>query len=137
MRILPYKEDGQAERQDGTRVEHAPYWAMNLMQNLARYVFESGKWFEPYHFFPANSPIRMETDIKLVGLAFVPDVRLETIDSPHGSVQCLQMVGVTRKELDWLWENPKTYRVKELVDKMREANSMLLLDLKREKDYVD
>lgn len=26
-----------------------PIWVCNLLQNLARYVFETGRWFEPYH----------------------------------------------------------------------------------------
>ena len=25
-------------------------WACNLLQNLAKYVFKSGKWFEEFHF---------------------------------------------------------------------------------------
>ncbi|RDH41783.1 suppressor of fused domain protein [Zooshikella ganghwensis] len=33
--------------------DEEPIWVCNLMQNLARYVFESGKWFEEYHWIPA------------------------------------------------------------------------------------
>lgn len=136
MRLTPFEDDSAAELEDGTRVDHEPYWVMNLMQNLARYVFQSGKWFEPYHFIPTNSPIREDTDTKIVGIAFVPDVQLNPIETPHGSVDFLQMVGLTQKELDWLWEDPKTTRVKELVDKMRHDNPFLITDLKRDKDYV-
>jgi suppressor of fused protein SUFU len=43
-----------------------PIWACNLMQNLARYVFDSGKWFEEYHWIPANGPIRADYETDLV-----------------------------------------------------------------------
>ena len=35
-----------------------PMWAINLSQNIALYVFKSGKWFEPGHYIPANGPIK-------------------------------------------------------------------------------
>ena len=109
---------------------------MNVMQNLARYVFESKKWFEAYHFIPANGPIRLECDTKLVGIAFAPDPQLGTIETPNGEVAFLQMVGITQKELDWLYEDPTTDRVEELINKMRGDNPLLITDLKREKSYV-
>ena len=132
FRIVPFEEDKDAE--DGTKNE--PSWAMNVMQNLARYVFESKKWFEAYHFIPANGPIRLECDTKLVGIAFAPDPQLGTIETPNGEVAFLQMVGITQEELDWLYEDPTTDRVEELINKMREHNPLLITDLKREKSYV-
>lgn len=131
FRIVPFEGD-----EDANDVKNEPHWAMSLMQNLARYVFESKKWFEAYHFIPANGPIRLETDTKLVGVAFVPDPQLGVIDTPHGEVSFLQMVGLTQKELDWLLEDPKTTRVEELINKMRADNPLLITDLKREKSYV-
>lgn len=136
MRVLPYQADKSAEAKDGSLVKHEPYWVMTIMQNLARYVFQTGQWFEPYHFIPTNSPIRLDSESQLVGLAFVPDTQLETISTPHGQVKFLQLVGLTQNELDWLWENPTTYRVKELIDKMRADNPLLLVDLERKKDYL-
>ena len=97
FRIVPFEED-----KDGEGAKNEPSWAMNVMQNLARYVFESKKWFEAYHFIPANGPIRLECDTKLVGIAFAPDPQLGTIETPNGEVAFLQMVGITQKELDCL-----------------------------------
>lgn len=130
-RILPFSADKSSDN-----AEHEPTFLINVMQNLARYVFESGKWFEPYHFIPCNSPIRMETDTLITGVAFVPDPVLNKIDTPNGEVQFLQMVGLTDNELAWLWENPKTWRVEELINKMREDNPLLIMDLERKKQYV-
>jgi hypothetical protein len=131
FRVVPFEGDKDAE---GTKNE--PFWVMNMMQNLARYVFDSKKWFEAYHFIPANGPIRLECDTKLVGIAFAPDPQLGTIETPNGEVAFLQMVGITQEELDWLWQEPKTYKVEELINKMREDNPLLITDLKREKSYV-
>ena len=78
----------------------------------------------------------MECDTKLVGIIFAPDPQFGTIETPNGEVAFLQMVGITQEELDWLWEDPKTSRVEELVNKMRKDNPMLITDLKREKSYV-
>jgi len=35
FRLLPFRDD-----------PHDPIWAIQVMNNLARYVFSSGKWFE-------------------------------------------------------------------------------------------
>lgn len=132
FRITPCKLDPDSEY--GT--PHEPFWAINLMNNLGRYVFESKKWFEPYHFIPANSPIRSDTETALVGIAFVPDPKLPAIDTPNGKVDFLQMVGLTQSELDWLWQDPSTARCQELIDKMRVDNPLLITDLARTHSYV-
>lgn len=131
MRIVPFKEDKDSEKS-----KNEPYWAMNMMQNLARYVFESKKWFEAYHFIPANGGIRLECDTQLVALVFAPDPQLGTIQTPNGEVAFLQMVGITQQELDWLYQDPSISRVEELVNKMREDNPLLITDLNRKKSYV-
>lgn len=106
-------------------------WVVSLMQNLARYIFEQGQWFDNYDFMPTNSPIYLEYDTDLVGLVFVEDPELGTIQTPHGQVQFLQMVGVTQPELDILLANPMKVTVKELVDKLKVGNEMLITDLDR------
>ena len=119
-----------------TVVPHEPFWAISLMQNLAKYVYNSKKWFEAYHFIPTNSPLRLNTDTKLVGVVFAPDPVLGGIDTPNGRVEFLQMVGITQRELDWLREDPTTQRVEQLIDMMRKDNPLLITDLKRTKEYV-
>ncbi len=115
---------------------HEPLWVIHLMNYFARYVFASGKWFAPYHFIPTNNPIRPNTDTALVGVAFAPDPLLPAIDTPNGAVQFLQLVGLTQAELDWLWQDPKTSRCRELLEKMRADNPLLITDLGRRASYV-
>ncbi|HJT73755.1 MAG TPA: suppressor of fused domain protein, partial [Chitinophaga sp.] len=111
--------------------EGDPLWASQVMNNLARYVFNSKRWFEPYHFIPANGPIRLETATDITGLAFVPDPELGVINTPHGEVTFLQMVGLTSREVERLLANPKTTEVEKLIDEMRKTNPLLITDLDR------
>lgn len=108
-----------------------PLWAVALMNNLARYVFDSGRWFEAYEFIPANGPIRLETDTDIVGLAFAPDPQLGKIDTPHGELTFLQLVGLTTKELKRLQDDPTMENVKKLIDEMKAVNPLLITDLNR------
>jgi len=136
MRIVPFADDPDSKSGDDTVVPYEPFWAISLMQNLAKYVYNSKKWFEAYHFIPTNSPLRLNTDTKLVSVAFAPDPVPGGIDTSNGRVELLQMVGITQRELDWLHENQTTQRVEQLIDMMRKDNSLLITDLKRQKEYV-
>ena len=136
MRVAPFADDPGSESDDDTVVPHEPFWAISLMQNLAKYVYNSKKWFEAYHFIPTNSPLRLNTDTKLVGVAFAPDPVLGGIDTPNGRVEFLQMVGITQRELGWLRKDPTTQCVERLINMMREDNPLLITDLKRTKEYV-
>lgn len=122
FRLKPFDED-----------ENDPIWAINMMNNLARYVYESGKYFEPNHFIPANGPIRLESkeNIDIVGIAFTVDPELGVIETPHGEVTFLQLVGITSKELERLEANPKTGEVEKLLDELRKDNPLLITDLMR------
>lgn len=118
FRLKPYKED-----------EENPIWVVSLMQNLARYIFESGKCFDDYHYIPANGPIRLETDTEIRALVFVSDYQLDEIDTVHGKVKFLQMVGITQKEYDLIRE--QKLDLFELVEKMKEDSPFLITDLER------
>lgn len=106
-----------------------PIWVCNLLQNLARYVFESGRWFEPYHWVPANGPIRADYETDIVGLAFLSDPTLESIDSPHGRVDFVQAFGITQSELDSFANTKQTAEA--LIESHRKTNPLLVTDLSR------
>ncbi|WP_438433506.1 suppressor of fused domain protein [Gorillibacterium sp. sgz500922] len=80
--------------------EEPPAWALNLLQNMARYVFRSGNGFASGHFLDANGPICLGADTKLTALAFMEDPELPAADTPNGRVEFLQMVGITGDELE-------------------------------------
>ncbi|QJB31704.1 suppressor of fused domain protein [Chitinophaga oryzae] len=108
-----------------------PAWACNLLQNIAKYVFSSGKWFEEFHFIPANGPIRLEYETDITALAFIKDPELGTITTPHGEVTFLQMVGITTKEYESLMQNPTIGECEKLLQRLRADNPLLITDLDR------
>ena len=108
-----------------------PHWVLSLMQNLARYVFDTGKWFEEFHFIPTNGPVRVETDTDIVALAFITDPQLGKIDTPHGELSFLQMVGITGNEYEILKQNPTFEETEKLLNRLKENNPLLITDLER------
>lgn len=118
FRLKPYHLD-----KDG------PNWVYGLIQNIARYVFESGKWFEEYHYMPVNGPIRLESDTKITGIAFALDSELGKIQTPHGEVQFLQMFGITNEEFNKL-KNDKA-DASELIKHHAIKNPLLITNLER------
>ncbi len=115
-------------RQDAAD-EAMPNWAINLVQNIARYVFKSGKWFEPGHCMPANGPLKIGDPTALVGVAFDIDPELGVIETPHGEVQFLQMFGITQAELDRM--KAGEIDVRGLLGEHRATNPLLVTDLAR------
>ncbi len=106
-------------------------WAMNMMQNLARYVFNSKRWFEEYHALDARGPIRIGYDTDITALAFVTDPELGTIDTPHGQVQFLQIVGLTTDEFKSLTVNKGDKTVEEVITHLKANDPLLITDLGR------
>jgi len=118
FRLKPFSEDNET-----------PTWVIPLLQNIAKYVFSSGNWFEELHYMPANGPIRLDTETEITALLFVADPEIEKIQTPHGEVTFLQVVGITTAEFEALKENPET--AEELVNKLKENNPLLITDLTR------
>ncbi len=106
-----------------------PTWVCNLLQNIGRYVFQTKKWFEQYHWIPANGPICTDHDTDIVGLAFVNDPTLDPVDSPHGRVEFVQAFGITQRELNTFKDTKQT--AEQLVEWHRKRNPLLVTDLSR------
>jgi hypothetical protein len=106
-----------------------PIWVCNLLQNLARYVFKSGRWFEQYHWIPANGPICLDSQTDIVGLAFLTDPSLAPVNSPHGRVEFIQAFGITQAELDTL--KTKSQTAEAVIEHHRRTNPLLVTDLSR------
>jgi hypothetical protein len=104
-------------------------WVCGMFQNLARYVFESGRWFEPYHHLQAKLPVPDGATTELAGLVLLPDPTLDPIDTPHGRVEFLQMFGITQSELDAIKSKERT--TEEIVEQHRKGNPLLITDLSR------
>ena len=104
-------------------------WVFNLLQNLARYVFQTQNWFENNNWLDARGPLKGESSMKLVGLTFSYDPELAPIDSPHGRVEFLQAFGITVEELEML--KNEVLSCDELLLQHRQVNPYLITDLSR------
>ena len=119
--------------QEGWTVEKDSSWVSSMMQNIARYIFSSGKWFEPYHWMPAKGPIKLNDDTLIHGVIFVSDPELPAIATPHGEVQFLQMVGVTDAEIKAVMD--KTATPEEIIGRLQEKDPYFVCDLGRKDPY--
>jgi len=90
-----------------------PLWALNFLQNLARYVFESGNIFKSGDYLNANGPIALEEETHITALAFTLDPELPPIDTPNGYLEFLQVVGITDDEelAVKIWSTQKVLKV--------------------------
>ena len=85
--------------------------------------------FQPGDYLDANGPICLNSDTLLTALAFVEDPDLPELNTPNGSVQFIQMVGITCRELEMIqsWNTRgflaacESYMPKYVTDLMRNS----------------
>jgi hypothetical protein len=82
------------------RERQPPTWALSFLQNLGRYVFESGNRFDVGHTMDLNGPIQAGAPTAIRAIVVAADPELPPQRTPNGRMQFLQVVGVTRTELD-------------------------------------
>ena len=75
-----------------------PVWALNMMRNIANFAHSSQRVFMPGDWIRSDNPIRADYPTQLKGLLFVTDPELGVIDTPHGKVDFLQLVGILAEE---------------------------------------
>ena len=108
-----------------------PAWITTVMNNLARYLHKSGRWFEVNEFVPAGGPLCTDMDTDITGVVFALDPELGKIDTPHGEVSFLQMVGITSAEVAKLQLDPTTDAVAALIAELRASDPLLVTDMER------
>lgn len=113
------------------------HWAAGSLGALARYTATSRRWFEPWQFVGGGAnPLQVGSDTQLTSYLVVPDTEVPGIDTVHGRVDFLQLVGVTQAEFDWMAEGGPD-RARELAGRMAaDGNPHLVTDLARTTTYV-
>lgn len=109
-------------------------WMVDLMSNLARYTFTAKRFFQPYDTVTGGAPIRQGSDTALTSLLVVPDTEVAGVDSVHGRLDFLQIVGITGAEAAWVAEEPTAARDRgrDLAQRMvASGNVALVTDLAR------
>ena len=119
FRVKPVKEDNGED----------PFWVIQLMNNLGRFVNETKVWFEEYQFLPLNGPIRSECETDIVGLAFVMDDDLREIETPHGKVIFMQMIGLNSEQLKRLENNSTKDEIMSVVNEIKSDNPKFICQL--------
>ena len=107
--------------------EEPPAWALNFLQNLARYVFQSGNVFRPSDWMSANGPIARDETTRLCSIAFTADPELPAMRTPHGEVAFLQVVGLTEDEE----QAAKRWKTDKLLEVFAPAMPLWITDLAR------
>jgi hypothetical protein len=113
-------------RRDPAETE-PPVWAANFLQNLARYVFQTGNWFEPNHHMDLNGPIALERETLIRAIVFTEDPELGAIATPNGTVQFLQVVGITLDE----YAATQAWSVRDFLELLAQRLPLLVTDLDR------
>jgi hypothetical protein len=70
----------------------------------------------------------------LKALLIVNDTECKRVDTVHGKVEFMQLVGITERELEVIKEDTNQKAV--LVENMRSDNPYLITDIKRIKSYI-
>lgn len=105
-----------------------PAWALNFLQNLARYVFQSGNVFRDGHWMTANGPIALGRATQICSMGFVTDPELAgPLATPNGSVEFLQVVGLTLEEE----RAAKQWRTRNLLEVLLPHMPLWVTDLGR------
>ncbi|MBB3111032.1 hypothetical protein FHS18_003100 [Paenibacillus phyllosphaerae] len=110
-------------------------WAINMLSNLAYYTYTQERDLEPLQFVAGRgTSIRTDIESAITALLLVNDTEVEGIDTVHGKVDFVQLVGITQRELEVLREDRN--QIGRLIENMKKDNPFLITDMKRTKSYL-
>lgn len=105
-----------------------PMWAVSFLQNLARYVFKSGNSFNAGDHMNVNGPIAASREDSLIrAIVFAVDPELSVVDTPHGTVRFLQIIGLTPDEFDAV----RNWRTDSLLEVLAPRMPLYITDIDR------
>lgn len=93
-----------------------PDWPPALLARLGEYVFTNASPFGLGHRLDPGGPITGASDTRLTAVAFTADPDLPTITTPNGSVDFLQVVGITAAELERMQQSSTAAVLGQLAD---------------------
>jgi hypothetical protein len=106
-------------------------WPIQVLQNLARYVFQTRNPFGVGHHMNLNSPIDRSQPTDIRAVLFTQDPVLKDLQTPNGKLTFLQMVGITLRELDAVRE----WNTRGFLEIIAQHDPMLVTSLVR-KSYL-
>ena len=107
-----------------------------MMSNLARYTYQSERFFEPNQYVKGNgTSLHIGEDSMITALLVVSDTEAETQTSVYGKTEFVQLVGITESELQAIMEDQSN--IEKLIEFMKaDGNEDLVTDMRRTKSYL-
>ena len=108
------------------------YYLVNvLFMMLDRYCMMNQGLLYEYSCVPLSEPLH-ESDSDITAIILVPDPLLKSMDTPHGKVDFLQVVGITTAELEKLKHaNLLKEAIKTLAAEIAKENPLFITHLER------
>jgi len=104
-----------------------PYWPIHRLQQLARYVVETGNTFLENEHIDFNGSILQQPGVSIEAIICVVDPELGVIHSDCGDVKMFQLVGLTREELGSL----SKWQAAPFIQLLARKNPLMLTNLHR------
>ncbi|GAB0094952.1 Suppressor of fused homolog [Sergentomyia squamirostris] len=122
---------------DNDKCKHPPTWPANLLQDLARYVFNTGNRFCVGDNIPWRKKSLDNSDSKILHMLIADDAQLKRTETPYGWVDFFQIVGVTSEELEQAsrWNGHGV--IKFLRNNPITGGEFLITDMKRSKSVFE
>ena len=113
-------------------------WAMNMLGNLARYTFQSERWFEPNQYVGSSKnpeSINLgDPESRITALLIVNDTEIKTRQTIYGELAFLQLVGITTDEFEAVRKDRAC--ISTLLEHLRTDYPNLETDMRRTKNYL-
>lgn len=110
-------------------------WVIDMLSNLARYTFQSNKWFEPYQYIQGSgSSIEIGRESKISHLLVVPDTTIKEKMTIYGKLSFLQLLGLINYEFELIKQDKEN--IEKFLKEIKKDNPYMVLDMAREKEYL-
>lgn len=111
-------------------------WAMDMMSNLARYTYTTGRFFRSGQYVSGNgTSLHTGTESMITALLLVNDTELQPQMSVYGKTEFIQLVGITQQELQAIKADKNNISL--LIQNMKaDGNPDLVTDMNRTKSYL-
>ncbi len=116
-------------------------WVLNTLANLAFFTNTQQNYLENLQFIAGDGkPLSRDDNSLITAMIITHDTEIESLLTPHGKVDFLQLVGITQKELEWIMQyehiEDNKKKIQELIYKMQDDNPYLATDMKRQISYI-
>ena len=80
--------------------ETPPMWPLSLLHGIGGHVLSGHGSLDSGHLIDLGGPLLPGEDTQLTGLLCVPDPRIGKVETPHGSLLFMRLLGVTADEME-------------------------------------